>query len=103
MSNENTTQPRNAYALSWDYGPGMTTTNNRGTTYAVCTPRQFPSREERDTWVSNGDGLNREAATLSTLPYGWSRQLFTDAAAGYENLLAVLEDEDEDEDDENAV
>ena len=39
----NTTQPRNAYALSWDYGPRMTTTNNRGKTY-VCTPRQFPSR-----------------------------------------------------------
>ena len=44
MSNENDAAPRNAYALSWDYGPRMTTTNNRGKTY-VCTPRQFPSRE----------------------------------------------------------
>ena len=77
----NTTKPRNAYALSWVYSPRMTTTNNRGVTYAVCTPRQFPSRDERDTWVSNGDGLNREVATLSTLPYGWSRQRFTDEAA----------------------
>ena len=49
----NTTKPRNAYALSWVYSPRMTTTNNRGVTYAVCTPRQFPSREARDTWVSN--------------------------------------------------
>ena len=81
MSNENDAAPRNAYALSWDYGAGVTTTNNRGKTYAVCTPRQFPSRDERDTWVSNGDGLNREVATLSTLPYGWSRQRFTDEAA----------------------
>ena len=101
----NTTQPRNAYALSWDYGAGVTTTNNRGKTYAVCTPRQFPSREARDTWVSNGngDGLNREAATLSKLPYGRSRQRFTGAAAEYENLLVELEDEDEDEAAENAV
>ena len=81
MPNENTTKSRNAYALYWDYGPGMTTTTNWGKTYAVCTPRQFPSRDERDTWVGNGDGLNREAVTLSTLPYGWSRQLFTDEAA----------------------
>ena len=97
----NTTKPRNAYALSWVYSPRMTTTNNRGVTYAVCTPRQFPSRDERDTWVDNGDGLNREAVTLSQLPYGWSRQRFTGAAAEYENLLAELEDEDDD-DDENA-
>ena len=75
---------RSYYAVSWHYGCGCTT-GEHGNVHAAVQPRAFATAAERNEWVEGGSSYRseagyREAVTLSTLPYGWSKAKFVQEA-----------------------
>lgn len=84
---------RTYYAVSWPYGRGWTT-GDPSNTRAACSPIAFASRQDRDEWCAagscyTGESGYREAVTLRTLPYGWSRARFVSAALEAADSVAV--------------
>ena len=72
------------YAIRWLYSRGMTT-GDWHHTHACCQPMRFASQAKREAWLYDGpeqyEQGYREAVTLTSLPYGWGRRAFVEAAA----------------------